>query len=117
MYIGGKPMSLKLAAYVNIFTQAVYVTELLILTIFQRQVSNINCQYNFFLKNSNAPRLITIHYYKKKTFTRRFKNGLRGGWAGCPPRLIVAGQPAQQPPRLMLNRGGQRYRTTSVNAY
>ena len=48
MYIGGKPMSLKLTAYVNIFTQAVYVTEPLILTNFQRQVSNINCQYKFF---------------------------------------------------------------------
>jgi len=57
-------MSLKLTACVNIFTQAVYVTEPLILTNFQRQVSNINCQY-FFLKNSNGPHHITIHYYKK----------------------------------------------------
>ena len=59
-------MSLKLTACVNILTQAVYVTEPLILTNFQRQVSNINCQYNFFLKNSNASHHITIHYYKKK---------------------------------------------------
>jgi len=68
MYIGGKPMSLKLTACVNILTQAVYVTEPLILTNFQRQVSNINCQYNFFLKNSNASHHITIHYYKKNFY-------------------------------------------------
>jgi len=33
--------------------------------------------------------------------------GLRGGRPGCPPRLFEAAQPSQQPPRLILNRGGQ----------
>jgi len=55
MYIGGKPMSLKLTAYVNIFTLAVYVTEPIILTNFQRQASNINCQYIFFEEFKCSP--------------------------------------------------------------
>jgi hypothetical protein len=49
------------------------------------------------------------HYYKK-TFTRRLPFGLGGGWAGCPPPLFGGRAPAQQPPRLMINRGGRRNR-------
>jgi hypothetical protein len=33
--------------------------------------------------------------------------GLQGGRPSCSPRLFEAGQPGQQPPRLILNRGGQ----------
>ena len=47
----------------------------------------------------------------------RLKKGLQGGWASCLPRLFMIAQPAQQPPRLMLNRRGQRSKTASVNAY
>jgi len=55
-----------------------------------------------------------IHYYTN-SFTQRFTIGLRGGWPGCPPRLFEAGQPGQQPPRLMLNRGGHYKETALVN--
>ena len=37
--------------------------------------------------NSNRPRR---HYYTN-SFTQHFTSGLRGGWPGCPPRLLEAG--------------------------
>jgi hypothetical protein len=54
------------------------------------------------------------HYYTK-SFGRHFKIGLGGGWAGCPPRLFVVGQPAQQPSRLIIDRGEQHKASATVN--
>jgi len=58
---------------------------------------------------------ITVHYYTK-SFTQHLPNGFRGGWPGFPPRLFEAGQPGQQSPRLILNRGGYYTLIAMVNA-
>ena len=69
-----------------------------------------------------------MYHYYTNSFARRLQMGLRGGRPGCPPRLFETGQLGQQPPRLIINRGGQRKKppinrgghlkkTASVNAY